>query len=306
MRGSEIGAPATASIFRRLSSLHAGARASRSAGHYLSGAAVYILLSLQSLYLAAPILWMFSTSLRPLSKSVELPPSFFPTEWEWINYYNVIFSDKIVFPIFFLNSFKIATVITLTQLLTCSMAAYAFAKLRFRGRDTAFFVYLSTMMIPATTTTIPLFVVIKQLNLIDSHFALILPAITSAFGVFLLRQSFMTLPAELMDAARVDGASFFRIYAQVMLPLVGPGLSALGIFTFLGSWNNFFSALLFLRSWNKYTLPIAMVILRGNFGSGNPSEQLAGIMLSILPILIFYLVGQRWVLKGIALTGSKG
>ena len=134
----------------------------------------------------------------------------------------------------------------------------------------------------------------------------ILPGITSAFGVFLLRQHFMALPQELIDAAKIDGAGYFRIYWQILLPLTGPALSALGIFTFLGSWNNFVGPLLFLRSWENYTFPIAIATLRGYMGSGNQSEVLAGIMISILPILVVFLLAQRWIVQGAAITGMKG
>jgi multiple sugar transport system permease protein len=139
----------------------------------------------------------------------------------------------------------------------------------------------------------------------DTHWALILPSMTSAFGVFLLRQFFMTLPEELMDAAKIDGAGFFRIYWRIMLPLVGPGLSALGVFTFLWSWNNFYGPLLFLRSWDKLTFPLALVTLQGYMGMGNRAHVLAGIMMSIFPVLVFFLLAQRFVIRGIALTGLK-
>jgi len=152
---------------------------------------------------------------------------------------------------------------------------------------------------------VPTFIVIRSLSLSDTHWALILPGITSAFGVFLLRQQFLTLPAELMDAAKIDGAGFFRIFAQVMLPLIGPGLSALGVFTFLGSWNNFMGPLLFLRTYDKYTFPLAIVTLQGYMGTGNRAHVLAGIMISIFPILVFFLFAQRFVIKGIAITGLK-
>jgi multiple sugar transport system permease protein len=186
------------------------------------------------------------------------------------------------------------------------MAAFAFARLRFPGRDTIFFLFLASLMVPGTVTVVPMFILMRNLQLMDTHWALILPAVSSAFGVFLLRQAFMTLPGELMDAAKIDGAGFFRIYWQIMLPLTGPALSALGIFTFLASWNNFFGPLLFLRSWEKYTFPVAIVQLSGYMGSGNRAHVLAGIMISILPILIFFLLAQRFVIRGIAFSGLKG
>ncbi len=266
---------------------------------------IWILMVLIAVWEILPILWMFSTSLRLPSQSFELPPSFLPTSWDWQNYLAVLRSPQINFPLFFINSLKIGLLATVGQLLTCSMAAFAFARLRFRGRDVLFFLFLASMMVPGQVTVIPLFIIIRQLGLIDSHWSLILPALTSGFGVFLLRQYFLTLPGELIDAAKIDGAGFFRIYWGILLPLVGPGLSALGIFTFMGQWNNFFGPLLFLRSWDKLTLPIALVTLAGYMGSGSRAEILAAVMLSILPVLVAFLFGQRYVLKGIALTGLK-
>ncbi|MCS7220317.1 MAG: carbohydrate ABC transporter permease [Anaerolineae bacterium] len=273
---------------------------------YLGEGLIWMLLICMAIIEVAPILWMFSTSLRDPADSFKLPPDFLPTSWRWDNYLAVIRSEKINFPLFFWNSLKIALIVTGSQLLTCSLAAFAFARLRFPGRDFLFFLFLASMMVPAQVTTVPVFIIIRSLRLMDTHWALILPAMTSAFGVFLLRQFFLTLPGELIDAAKIDGASFFRIYWQIMLPLVGPGLSALGVFTFLGSWNNFYGPLLFLRSWDKLTFPLALVTLQGYMGMGNRSHVLAGIMMSIVPVLIFFLLAQRFVIRGIALTGLKG
>jgi multiple sugar transport system permease protein len=254
----------------------------------------------------APISWMISTSLRDPKNSFDLPPDFLPTAFHWQNYQAVISSPDIDFLRFFWNSLKIALLVTGAQIITCSMAGFAFGRLRFRGRDFLFGLFLASLMVPGTVTLIPSFILIRELNLMDTHWALILPGITSAFGVFLLRQHFMSLPQELVDAAKMDGAGYFRIYWQILLPLTGPALSALGIFTFLGAWNNFVGPLLFLRSWENYTFPIAIATLRGYMGSGNQSEVLAGIMISIFPILVVFLVAQRWIVQGAAITGMKG
>lgn len=267
---------------------------------------IWILLVTMAIIEFGPISWIFSTSLRNPADSFNLPPDFLPTAFHWENYLAVINSEQISFLRFFFNSLKIAGIITAAQLLTCSMAAFAFARLRFAGRDALFFTFLSSLMVPGTVILIPTFILIRSLGLMDTHWALILPGLTSAFGVFLLRQQFMSLPAELMDAAKIDGAGFFRIYWQIMLPLVGPGLSALGIFTFLGSWNNFVGPLLFLRTWENYTFPIAIVNLQGYMGTGNRAHVLAGVMISIFPTLLFFLLAQRFVIRGIALTGLKG
>lgn len=278
----------------------------RSPWFYLGEGLIWAFLIVMALFEFAPISWIFSTSLRNPSESFNLPPDFWPTSFHWQNYVAVIQSDQIDFLLFFWNSLKIAVIITVLQLITCSMAGFSFARLRYPGRDVLFFIILSSLMVPATVIMIPTFILIRWAGLIDSHWALILPAITSAFGIFLLRQAFKTVPGELVDAAKIDGAGYFRTYWQVLLPLVGPGLSALAIFTFLGSWNNFLGPVLFLRSWENYTFPIAIVMLNGYMGTGNRAHVLAGVMISIFPVLLFFLLAQRFVIRGIAMTGLKG
>ena len=278
----------------------------RSLWLWIGESILWILLIGVALIELAPITWMVSTSLRDPKNSFDLPPDFLPTAFHWENYLSVINSPDINFLRFFWNSLKIALLVTGAQIITCSMAGFAFGRLRFRGRDFLFGLFLASLMVPGTVTLIPSFILIRELNLMDSHWALILPGITSAFGVFLLRQHFMSLPQELIDAAKIDGAGYFRIYWQILLPLTGPALSALGIFTFLGAWNNFVGPLLFLRSWENYTFPIAIATLRGYMGSGNQSEVLAGIMISIFPILVVFLLAQRWIVQGAAITGMKG
>ena len=290
-------------------SIRLGARrggSGHSIWYYVGQGVIWAFLIAMAIIEIAPVSWVFSTSLRDPATSFDLPPDFLPTAFKWQNYLAVINSPDINFLRFFLNSVKIAILTTGAQLVTCSMAAFAFARLRFPGRDILFFIFLATLMVPMTVLMVPTFILIRTLKIMDTHWALILPATTSAFGVFLLRQQFMTLPEELMEAARIDGAGFFRTYWQVMLPLIGPGLSALGIFTFLGSWNNFMGPLLFLRDWDKFTFPIAIVLLRGYMGTGNRAHVLAGIMISIFPVLILFLLAQRYVIRGIALTGLKG
>ncbi len=281
-------------------------REGHSPWHYLGESVLWMLLVGIALIEIAPLTWMFSTSLRDPKNSFDLPPDFWPTAFHWRNYLTVITSPDIQFLLFFWNSLKIALIVTAAQLLTCSMAGFAFGRLQFRGRDFLFGLFLASLMVPATVTLIPSFILIKEMELINTHWALILPSITSAFGVFLLRQHFKSLPEELINAAKIDGATYFRTYWQILLPLTGPALSALGIFTFLGSWNNFVGPLLFLRDWDLYTFPIAIATLRGYMGSGNQSEVLAGIMISIFPILVFFLFAQRWIVQGASITGMKG
>lgn len=278
----------------------------RSPWFYLGEGVLWTLLIGMALIEIAPLMWMFSTSLRDPARSFDLPPDFLPTAFHWENYLAVINSPDIEFLRFFWNSLKVALIVTAAQIITCSMAAFAFGRLRFPGRDFLFSTFLASLMVPWTVIMVPTFILVRSLSLLDTHWALILPATTSAFGVFLLRQHFKTVPQDLVDAAKIDGASYFRIYWQILLPLVGPGLSALGIFTFLASWNNYLAPLLFLRSWENFTFPIAIVALKGYMGTGNRAHVLAGIMISIFPILVVFLVAQRWIIKGTAVTGLKG
>jgi len=273
---------------------------------YIGEVILWTLLTIMAFIEFAPISWLFANSLRDPSQTYVLPPSFWPTAFQWQNYAAVVNSPQIKFLLFFWNSVKIAVIVTFSQLLTCSLASFAFARLNFRGRNALFFMFLATMMVPGTVILIPTFIIIARLGMLDTHWALILPGLTSAFGIFLLRQQFMSLPEALMDAAKIDGAGFLRIFFQIMLPLIGPGLSALGIFTFLGSWNNFLVPLLYLRSNDKFTFPLAIVTLQGYMGTGNRSQVLAGIMISVAPVLLFFLLAQRFIIQGIAVTGLKG
>lgn len=267
---------------------------------------VWVPLIIMALIEFLPISWLFANSLRSPTEAYNLPPSFFPTNFRFDNYLAVINSPNINFLLFFWNSLKIAVIVTLATLLTCSLAAFAFARLRFPGRDALFFVFLATMMVPGTVILIPTFIIMARLGLIDSHLALILPGLTSAFGIFMLRQQFMSLPEVLMDAAKIDGAGFLRIFFQIMLPLIGPGLSALAIITFLGSWNSFLGPLLYLRSNDNFTFPLAIVMLQGYMGIGNRAQVLAGIMISVAPVLAFFLLAQRFIIQGFTVSGLKG
>ncbi|MDD5369802.1 MAG: carbohydrate ABC transporter permease [Anaerolineaceae bacterium] len=278
----------------------------RSAWNYLGDGLLWIPLVIMALIEFLPISWLFANSLRVPAGAYNLPPSFWPTDFQWVNYLNVINSPNIKFLLFFQNSLKIAVIVTISTLLTSSMAAFAFARLHFPGRNTLFFLFLATMMVPGTVILIPTFIIISRLGLINSHWALILPSLTSAFGIFMLRQQFMNIPDALLDAAKIDGAGFFRIFFQIMLPLVGPGLSALGILTFLASWNNLLMPLLYLRTSDKFTFPLAILLLQGYMGSGNRAEILAGIMISVAPVLLIFLLAQRFIIQGFTVSGLKG
>jgi multiple sugar transport system permease protein len=265
--------------------------------------ALNILLLIGGILMVMPFLWAFSTSLRPSRESFSLPPQWLPTRWEFSNYQAVL--DQLPFFQFIFNSFKVAGAITLIQLVTCSTAAFAFSRLNFRGRDSLFTVFLAALMVPQAVTIIPIFVIIRNLQLLDNHLSLILPSTFSAFGIFLLRQFFLTIPRDLEDAARIDGAGFFEIYWRIMLPLVAPALVTLTIFSFNYHWNEYFRPLIFLTSWDNMTLPLGLTVLRGFLGTGNTAAVMAGVTMAIAPVLTVFLLFQRYLIEGITLTGLK-
>ncbi len=255
-------------------------------------------------FMILPFVWMFSTSLRTPAESFTLPPQWFPTEPHFDNYRQVF--EIVPFFSFILNSVKVTVIVTIAQLIFCSMAAYAFARLYFPAKNALFLLLMSSLMVPGSVTIVPIFILIRYLGLADTHTSLILPSITSAFGIFMLRQFFLTIPTELEDAAKIDGANPLQIYSRIILPLGGPALSVLAIFTFNGTWNEFFRPLIFLKTWDTFTLPLGLITLRGVEGTGSISVVLAGVALSILPILLVFLFAQRFLIEGITMTGLKG
>jgi multiple sugar transport system permease protein len=264
-----------------------------------------VLLGVCAVLVFLPFLWMFATSLRPPARSYDLPPDWWPTEWRWENYRKVFDSNVPVWN-FFYNSAKITIIVTLGQLVSCSMAGFAFARLRFPFRNTLFILLLASLMVPNQVTVIPLFILMRNLGLIDNHWSLILPGLTSAFGVFLMRQFFLTLPQDLTDAAKVDGAGSWTMFRQIALPLATPSLAALAIINVQTTWNAYFYPLIFLNTWEKMTLPLGITALRGYMQSGNASVVMAAVTMSILPMLVLFLIAQRWFIAGITQTGLKG
>jgi multiple sugar transport system permease protein len=206
-----------------------------------------------------------------------------------------------------LNSFTVALSATMGQLCSCALAAYAFARMNFRGKTTLYFVLLATMMIPAQVTMIPVFLIMKFLGWIDTLYALIVPAFFGgAFGTFLLRQFFSTIPTDLEDAARIDGCGRFRIFWRIVLPLSKPALTTLALFTFMTYWNDLLGPVIYLSSVEKATLTIGLANLQSGVMTTRYDLLMAGSVLSVLPILILLVIGQRWFVRGISTTGLKG
>ena len=263
------------------------------------------LLLLGCVPMIAPLLWMAVTSLKPGATAFDLPPTWIPRKWHFENYSTLFHSDA---PIgaFLWNSIIISGVVTIVQLITSSMAGYAFAHLSFRGGKSLFLLMLTSLMMPLQVTIIPMYLIMSWLNLVDTHWAIILPLSTSAFGVFLLRQFFMTLPRELLEAARIDGANHWVTFFRIALPLARPMLATLGIITFTNTWNNYFLPLVFLNSWEKMTLPLGIFSLSNVYGSGNVAVIMAGVALAILPVLIVFLIAQRQIIAGLTSGAVKG
>lgn len=265
----------------------------------------FIILTIAAILVLMPLLWMFSTSLRPVAESFNLPPQWLPTQFRIENYI-APFESNVPFEALFANSMKITLAVTAGQLVTCSLAGYAFARLRFPGRNFLFILLLASLMVPGQVTIIPIFLLMRSLGLIDNHLAIILPGLISAFGVFLMRQFFKQMPQELFDAARVDGAGHIRSFLQIAMPLAGPALATLGIITFNAIWNSYFLPLIFLNSWGNMTLPQGIALLTGYMGSGNPSVVMAAVTMAILPVLAVFIFAQRWIIEALTRSGLKG
>lgn len=256
-----------------------------------------------SVIMVLPFVWMVSTSLKAPHEIFTYPPVWLPRPPVWENYRQAV--SVMPFGRFYLNSLIVAVGVTVLQLLTSSLAAFAFARLRFRGREAIFLLYLATLMIPFQVTMIPNFILMRFLGWFDSYQALILPPAFSAFSTFLMRQFFLGIPRELDDAARLDGASSFRIWWQIILPLSGPVVAALTIFTFLNSWNDFLWPLVITNSLEMRTLPVGLTAFQGQY-KVEWHLLMAGSVIAILPVLVVYVIGQKSFVQGITLSGLGG
>lgn len=257
-----------------------------------------------SIFVLAPIMWTISTSLRTGAESFTVPPKWIPTDLALANYEQVF--ARVPFAKLILNSATITVSIVLGQLFTASLSGYAFARLEFPGKHVLFWLILATMMIPIQATIIPLFVLISELGLSDTLIALILPALPTAFGTFLLRQYFLGVPIELEEAARIDGANLWQIFFRVYLPLVTSGLAVLAVLTFNFHWNEFFRPLVFLNTLDKFPITLGIFVLQGYFMTGSISVVLAGVVLSLIPVVIIFLIGQRYLIEGLMQGALKG
>jgi multiple sugar transport system permease protein len=264
---------------------------------------VYTFLTLGALSMAIPYVWMVISSIKPIDEIQSYPPSFYvhhPTIAPYKELFYLLPMAR-----YLLNSFFVAAAVTLCNVFLCSLAGYAFAKHKFFGRDKIFLLLLSTIMIPYQVNLIPGFIIVKNLGWFNSFNALIIPNIAMAFGVFLCRQYIMSIPSDLIDAAKIDGCSEFTIYRLVILPLIKPVLATLAIFTFLSQWNSFVWPLIVIHTNSMRTVPLAVSVLDSQFGA-NFVIVMAGATVVTLPVLIVFLSLQKYIIQGITMTGLKG
>ena len=274
--------------------------------HPLASAATalkYLVLVGGAFIMVFPFVWMMIASLMTAGEIQLRPPVWLPAAPQFNNYAELV--DSIPIARLYFNSLFTSGIIVFGVLLSSSLAGFAFAKYRFPGREFLFYLILATMMIPFFVTLIPVFFIVRQLGWIDTYQGLVVPGLTSAYGIFLMRQFMITVPDEIIDAARIDGASELSIYWRIVLPLIKPALATLGTFVFIGAWNNFLWPLLVLDSRELMTLPLGINSLRSLYAD-NTNLLMAGTAVSVLPMLVVFIYLQRYFIQGIALTGLKG
>ena len=264
---------------------------------------VYLVLLLGCVITLAPFLWMILTAMKTQVEAVSIPPSILPKHWDISSFLTL--PDKLPFFRMYWNTILTAVIIVAGQLSLCSLAGYAFARIQFPGRNFLFVLCLAVLMIPSSFLILPQYLTIQKMGLLNTLRAIFLPNLFSAFGTFLMRQFFMAIPQELEDAACIDGCSHGRIFLQVMLPLVKPGLVSLGVLTLRFAWNNLMWPMIVNTSPEKMTLAAGLSYLQGQYLTDYPSIM-AGALLSIIPLIIIYAIFQKQFIEGIALTGIKG
>ncbi|OGI22878.1 MAG: sugar ABC transporter permease [Candidatus Melainabacteria bacterium RIFOXYA12_FULL_32_12] len=264
----------------------------------------YLILTIGAVSMLVPFLWMVATSFMGQKQIFSYPPALMPNPFIISNYYNV---TKVI-PVaqYFFNSAFVAILTTVGQVIIASMAAYAFARLKFKGRDALFLILLATMMIPPQVNIVPLFFVMRELHWINTYQALIVPGLFGGFGIFLLRQWFKGLPADLEDAAKIDGCNPLQTYWKIAMPLALPAIATLGIFTFITTWNSFMWPLIVTNSDTMRTLPVGLAVFKGSFRETTEWGQLmACALIAVIPVVGVFLLGQKYFIKGIMMGGVK-
>lgn len=265
----------------------------------------YLLLIALAAFLAAPFVWMVLVSLHPSRQPIPTLENIIPTDPQWHNYKIVLFDLNLPVDRFFFNSAFVTVSVVVLQLFITSLAAYAFARMRFRGSGALFTAFLCTMMFAGPVTQIPVYLLLRTLGWLDTYYALIVPGIGSAFSVFLLRQFFTQIPRELDEAAFMDGASHFSVYSRVIMPLSKPALATAGAFTFFGVWTDFFGPLIYTNSTEMRTLEVGLSIFKNSYGGSNWPLQMTAAVIVMAPLLLLFLFAQRYFVKGILMGGLK-
>lgn len=264
----------------------------------------YTILTIGALSMVLPFLWMLLTSLMTDTQIFSIPPEIIPSPVKPKNYSDV--AQKIPLFRYFLNSLIVSIATVIGQVATCSMAAYAFARLNFKHKNVLFLAFLATMMIPPQVNIVPLFFLMRELHWIDTYWALIIPGIFGGFGIFLLRQWFLTFPKELEDAAKIDGCNPLQTFWHIALPLALPAIVTLGIFSFITSWNSFMWPLIVTNSDLMKTLPVGLAAFKGSFRETTEWAQLmAASVISVIPVVIVFVLGQKFFIKGIMMGAVK-
>ncbi|KGA99046.1 sugar ABC transporter permease [Alkalihalobacillus alcalophilus ATCC 27647 = CGMCC 1.3604] len=263
---------------------------------------IHLILSIGAVLMIIPFIWMVLTSLKTMGEVTQVPPTIIPNEWNWASYVRVF--DYMPFLQFYWNTIMMTVGRTVGQLIICSFAAYAFARIVFPGRNVLFIITLSVLMVPLQAYAIPQYLIMVELNWLNTLQALIVPGLFSAFGVFLLRQFFMGLPKELDEAARIDGCNHFQIFFFILLPLTKPALISLAIFTMLWSWNDLLWPLIVNSSQAKLPLSAGLVAIQGQYSTNFP-VLMAGSLLAIWPMVLIFIFLQRYFIEGITMGSSK-
>jgi multiple sugar transport system permease protein len=268
----------------------------------LGSVLAYVVVTIGAVIMVVPFLWMLSTAFKGGSH-FSYPPTWIPDPITLDNFREVW--TVVPFGRYLFNSLFIAVCVTAGEVLTSSLAAYAFARLRFPGRDAMFLMYLATLMIPGQVTIIPNFILMRYLGWINTYEGLIIPTAFTAFGTFLLRQYFLSIPRELEEAARVDGASYFEVWWRIIMPLASPAIATLGVFSFMGAWNSFLWPFVMVNTSEMRTLTVALRSLQTEYGT-EWGMMMAGSLIAMLPMLVIFLMAQRYFVRGIATTGFGG
>ena len=264
---------------------------------------LYLVLIIITVATLLPLVWMVSASFKLSTEVFTVPIRWIPETFHFENYLTIW--QKIPFALFTFNSFKLTIIVTLIQLLTCSFAAYGFTKCKFPGRDTLFLCYVATIAIPWQIYMLPQYSMMQKMGLVDTHLGYILMQAFAAFGVFLLRQFYQSIPNELLEAARIDGAGEVRTFTDVVLPMVTPGIGALAIFTFINSWNDYFLQLIMLNSTKSLTISLGIAKIQAEM-SNDFGLIMAGAALASIPIIIVFVAFQKYFTQGIAMGAVKG